>query len=263
MSENKLNFQIEFDAKVARIDQYFELVFLLDELDILNFSDIDKISDETLLNELELSSLSSLDGAYPLDADLKKILKANCYLILYNLIEGSLASGISAIFDEINSCSPLLKYKDVNEKIKVAWFKYKHKQYSIKQSKPKKEVVSAIENIYNEDVLFEHEQEGITRSGYEAYIDEVGREVSANIDEKNLQYFAELYGFQAPSADATETGVVKDFRNKLAHGEISFSEAGRAKTTEDIIKIKNKVVIYLEELLQNIANYIKNEGYKI
>lgn len=263
MNNNKLSFQIEFDAKIERVDQYFELVFLLDELDEISFSEIGKLTDYQSLNDLSLLNLKFLGGIYKLDIDLKKILKANCYLILYNLIEGSLVSGISAIFDEINSHIPLLKYKDVNEKIKVAWFKYKHKQYNLKSSKPKPEIVQALEKIYNEEVFFEHEVEGVVKSGHEAYLDTVGREVSANIDEKNLQYFADLYGFQAPITSATEIGIVKDLRNKLAHGEISFSEAGRTNTIEDLVKIKNKVFIYLDELLKNIAKYIKDEDYKV
>ncbi|MDY6993463.1 MAG: MAE_28990/MAE_18760 family HEPN-like nuclease [Pseudomonadota bacterium] len=56
--------------------------------------------------------------------------------------------------------------------------------------------------------------------------------------------------------------TVKTQRNQLAHGNISFSECGRDHTFIELNNIKNEVINYLEDILNNIENYIDNKAYK-
>lgn len=144
MNLPEYNFQIEFEQRLEEINKYFEWVFLIDNLDSIDISSIDKLSIEDILNPLNLIHLLNKKN-YVIDSDLNRILKANCYLILYNLVEGSLISGIDAIFLKINEYNPRLKYRDLSIELKEVFFKYKHKDWQIKKGKPKKEIVSDIE----------------------------------------------------------------------------------------------------------------------
>lgn len=56
--------------------------------------------------------------------------------------------------------------------------------------------------------------------------------------------------------------TVKTQRNLLAHGNISFSECGRERTFIELNDIKNEVINYLEDILNNIEIYIDNKDYK-
>ncbi|NEN91620.1 MAG: hypothetical protein F6K48_23030 [Okeania sp. SIO3H1] len=49
--------------------------------------------------------------------------------------------------------------------------------------------------------------------------------------------------------------------NNLAHGIKSFAEVGKDKSADELIKIKNKVVKYLRQIIENIEIYINNREY--
>ena len=55
--------------------------------------------------------------------------------------------------------------------------------------------------------------------------------------------------------------TVKNNRNDLAHGIKSFAEVGKDKSADELIKIKDKVVKYLRQILENISIYIDNQEY--
>ncbi len=55
--------------------------------------------------------------------------------------------------------------------------------------------------------------------------------------------------------------TIKSNRNDLAHGVKSFAEVGREKSADELLKIKNKVIKYLRNILVNIETYIANQEY--
>jgi len=50
-------------------------------------------------------------------------------------------------------------------------------------------------------------------------------------------------------------------RNDLAHGNKSFPEVGGETSIDDILKIKEEVIEYLQQILQNIQDYLENQEY--
>ncbi|NJR66204.1 MAG: hypothetical protein HC772_14175 [Leptolyngbyaceae cyanobacterium CRU_2_3] len=89
---------------------------------------------------------------------------------------------------------------------------------------------------------------------------------SGNLDGMKIRSTATEYGF-SHLTDYVKTGhgsdllTVKINRNDLAHGFKSFTEVGRDKTADQLLEIKNKVVKYLKQILQNIEQYLYNEEY--
>ncbi|WP_238446456.1 MAE_28990/MAE_18760 family HEPN-like nuclease, partial [Microcystis aeruginosa] len=47
----------------------------------------------------------------------------------------------------------------------------------------------------------------------------------------------------------------------LAHGNKSFAEIGRDITVEELLTIKEEVIAYLEQILNNINQYITGQDY--
>jgi hypothetical protein len=55
---------------------------------------------------------------------------------------------------------------------------------------------------------------------------------------------------------------IKDFRNKLAHGRITFAECGKDKSVADMINYKDNAIEYLECVLLNVQDYIRQKKFK-
>jgi hypothetical protein len=52
-----------------------------------------------------------------------------------------------------------------------------------------------------------------------------------------------------------------DHRNDLAHGNKSFAEVGQKVSIEDLLKVKEEVIEYLQQILQNIQDYLDKQEY--
>lgn len=73
----------DFETRVEEVDKYF--IFL-----------------ESLINETTKLAVSDSAGKYKtqsIDSELAKTLKANGFLLLYNLVESTMRNAIEAIFD--------------------------------------------------------------------------------------------------------------------------------------------------------------------
>lgn len=55
--------------------------------------------------------------------------------------------------------------------------------------------------------------------------------------------------------------IIKEKRNKLAHGQFTFSEIGRDYTINELIGFKNNTKNYLDNVLSEIESYINYKGY--
>ena len=89
---------------------------------------------------------------------------------------------------------------------------------------------------------------------------------AGNIYSKLIRETAKKYGFYSPTYDKKITNgedlyLVKKNRNDLAHGSKSFTEVGKEKGADELIKIKNQVVEYLEGILKKVETYIDKQEY--
>ena len=50
-------------------------------------------------------------------------------------------------------------------------------------------------------------------------------------------------------------------RNDLAHGNKSFAEVGQKVSIKDLLKVKEEVIEYLQQILQNIQDYLDKQEY--
>lgn len=174
---------------------------------------------------------------------LSKILKANGFLLLYNLIEATIRRSLVAVFNAVKSEN--LSYKDLSDKMRDLWIKQETKSIQdINQNRSKiKELAEAVLN----NLFLEIKPDTISISG--------------NIDAREIRHISEQIGCSTV-ADGRKLKSVKDNRNKLAHGEKSFSEMGRDISVIDLIQYRDEVKIYLDAVLTQVENYINSKGYK-
>ena len=61
--------------------------------------------------------------------------------------------------------------------------------------------------------------------------------------------------------DKNALAFVKDLRNKLAHGSISFEQSGENVTVADLKDLKQKTVDYLRQVVQSFKQYVNDCCY--
>lgn len=216
--------------------------------------------------------LSTNSGSFSMDQNLVKVLKANCYVMLYNLIEGSITEAIDAIFDTISLQN--VHFKDLTHDYKKIWLNYQQGLVRITaESSNKKDAKEHTKNTVGQslsDILntleyfkiltFTDQQKNIFEN-YKGYLKVVNAtEISGNLDAAKVRTLAKTYGFSVPER-CDDLLKIKNIRNKLAHGEMSFSDAG-AILVEELIDIKKNVFVYLQSILLNINDFIEHDRFK-
>jgi hypothetical protein len=248
-------FLSNFDDRKNEIHQYFNFLQFIEKY----------IAQKGNVLSIDNESLS-------FNQNLVKVLKANCYMMLYNLVEGSITEAIDAIFDAISTQQ--VHFKDLTHDYKKIWLNYQQGIVKITtESSNKKEVKDHAKNRVNRtlsDVLNHLEyfriltftdQQQNSFDNYKGYLKVVSTaEISGNIDAAKMRELAKTYGFSVPER-CNDMLKIKNIRNQLAHGELSFAEAG-VILLEELIDMKKNVFVYLEAILLNINDFIENEGFK-
>ena len=216
----------DFNIRVQEINRYF---LFLDAL----------VNERMKLVTLEDGIERKIRG---IDSDLAKTLKANGFLLLYNLVESSMTNAIEAIFDELKERK--IPFNSVRTEIKKVVLQ------NLKNRSP--------DDIHTKmtDISIDIITAGFRR-----------RELfSGNIDREEITKTARKYGFSCDT-NYLETkhgdnlyGVMKN-RNDLAHGNKSFSEIGKSTSIEDLLKVKEEIIAYIAQILNNIENYLVAQEY--
>lgn len=217
---------LDFNARVEEINNYF---LFLEKL-------INETTKLAVLNDNGGTKISSLDPA------LAKTLKANAFLLLYNLIESSMRNAIEAIFSELKDKK--VSFNSVRKELKKVVLQ------NFKNRSP--------DDIYNKitDISLD-----IITAGFKSQ-----ELFSGNIDRDEITRTARKYGFSYDT-DYSKTkhgenlyNIMRN-RNDLAHGNKSFSEVGKDISIGDLLKVKEEVIEYIGQILINIEKYLTNQEY--
>lgn len=181
--------------------------------------------------------------------DLLKILKANAFLLLYNLIESSIRNGVAKIYDAVRTDN--LGYVGICSELQVIWA---HQQFipdeGRKQENNAKRLMELIDSVLASQLIS---------------LDARDLPISGNVDADQIRALAQKYGFMFSAAPKLKGGHhlkrVKDERNSLAHGYKSFAECGRDLTYESLLEIRRQVIPYLRQVLRGIDRFITRRGY--
>jgi len=217
-----INTKSEYNKRLSEVDIYFDTLQLLD-----------KGSCKIVCNDI-LGQQSEKD----IDSNLSTILKANGFLLLYNLVEATIRNSINDIFVSVHSQN--ITFRHLTDNLRKLWVKQE-----IKNLKHEDIFNLSKKILENELILFKAECVNI----------------SGNIDAQKIRDIAKQFGYQE-TGNGRDLVTIKDKRNKLAHGEYTFSEIGRDYTVRDLIDFKNNTKSYLDNVLSNIEQYINNKDYK-
>lgn len=232
-----------FNRRVIEVDLYFKFLENLDKKEpSLHYQGLKTLEDDDI-QEVSLTM--------PISAELIKILKANAYLILYNLIEASFKEALWEILEKVQENN--LDYTSISENIQKIW--HTEKAWNYRNYTPNQ----FSDLIKNTAYLVLQDSIKFNRN----FINK--KQLSGNIDTNTIIALSALYGFALPKIKEQEKSnfdTVKTQRNNLAHGNLTFTECGKEYSITELIKLKNVVIEFMQEILQNISQFIEDEKYK-
>ena len=253
-----MGLQNNLTEKIREVESYFELLDFLD----------DTLTTMTIVQE------NDTDKNFRINTELSKVMKANCYLMLYNLVEGTVNESLNFIFSEISTQK--IHKDNLKPLYKKIWIDYKANLVKLvetnKSAFPNTNQSDILEQIDTFEIIdyVEKKEDGKTYFAYDAYIKTINRkDISGNLDVRHIrETLSTKYGFSHTPYDPHEVYsehlvVVKNVRNKLAHGEERFSEIGGRKSLAELVEIKNSVFEYLKTIVVSIDKFLVDEDYKI
>lgn len=205
------------------------------------------------LKELDSESFQRTENAqHYYNDNFIKILKANTLLMIYNLVESTVMGGILEIYDRVRQEG--LTYAGVCSEIKYIWFSYKFRQVYDQQAhynSYKGKALEIVNSILTGEII---------------ELDRKATDISGNLDAQQIRNVCSEHGihFRAKegSHGGTVLGTVKEKRNDLAHGTLSFAECGRDYSIDELWNIKEQTVLFLEGLLEGMKKYYDEKQYR-
>ncbi len=187
------------------------------------------------------------EETFPVSTKLQKILIANTFLLLYNLIESTVRNSIVEIYTKITDDQ--ISYQNLSQEMKEVWLEKIGKTLTENKQSDKKveeKLDNIVSDIINEKIIT---------------LTEKDIRVSGNIDANAIRKLAEKNGFEKVK-NGRYLEDIKNKRNYLAHGNQTFNDIGKDFTYKDLYEQKEDVFNYLEKVIQNIEDFIKNQKYK-
>lgn len=180
---------------------------------------------------------------------LVKIMKSNLLLMLYNLVEACVVSGMMEIYEDLKNdgCS----YNSVISEIQNIWAKNEINEIygpTTERIAYENRVQRIIQNITSESPII------LSR-------DALG--VSGNLNAKKIKEICDRHRIRYRLETRGELlERVKLERNNLAHGDVSFSDCARNLSLSDLETIKNEVFLFIDVILKGMTDYYIGKQYR-
>jgi DNA-binding ferritin-like protein len=223
----------EFDQRVVEVESYFAfLESALKNKAALSFEEADKPKIQII------------------DSELQKILKANSFILLYNLVESSFKSTLEKLCDDINHSQA--RYENAIPAIRKIWLQYDQKYFTVHPKGTVKldYVYEIIDDIANQILRLPENLDGMIISG--------------NLDSQKIKEYAKIYGIESEALhrkSCIKLFTVKNQRNALAHGNISFTQCGRDYDYSQLNEMKEAIINYMEFILKEFKRNIDQKYY--
>lgn len=232
-----------YDTRKKEIEDFIQL---------MKFLEMKENKKEDNLSEFARFFYQGEDKINMTYQSLINILKSNVSLMIYNLIEYTVTNLIDSIYDEIRTNN--LSYVDVNDYIRVIWRKTILK--------------STNDPNANYNTFLRKNEEIIGDIINQKTLDIQARNAlpTGNLDGNTIKDTFEAHGIHVKTSSTNYRPdiltSIKDRRNNLAHGSVSFVDAVRMDSIYDIENNEVFVVNFLEEVIEKVDKYINDDGYK-
>ena len=200
----------------------------------------------------ERANQAGLPASTPEVTLVSSVIRSNVKIMIYNIIEFTVTSLIRAIYDRIKNenCG----YVEVSEKLRALW----HRTQMRALSDPSASNDTAVR--ISKQLLDEAIANSVLRL-------DVRKTISGgNLDGNKILKLFDDHGVLVNVADAefkaNELKDIKDRRNDLAHGSVSFAEASNQVTTSELASLINHVDSFLAQLRKDVIAYLDSGNYR-
>lgn len=224
-----------FEQRLAEVNTYLEFLVSLDE--------------QTKRRP------PRLEGAREaITAEQQRILYSSVYLHLYNLVESTMTRCIEAVAEATHGAGRWTP-RDLNVALRQEWVRLKARTHT--ELTPEHRLERALK-------LFE---DLVVHKPLNAF--EFERGAGGNWDDDVIQKMSVRLGCVLSIAQASYSAIkrpgrdglkplslVKELRNNLAHGKISFAECAQDATVGELIELRDKTALYLREVVFSFIDYL-------
>lgn len=177
------------------------------------------------------------------------VLKSSFFIALYNNIEATMYSSLESLHYHIS----LQKSCDITEELQKRIIDYLLGRGNQEQLKDKEKISKIKKDILDNDIRFPNIDEFIKRKSI----------FSGNLDTRKIKSILLEYGIHKEKFGANEEHllIIKNKRNKISHGELSLSDAGKGIKNKELNEIFKSSKIVLEETIDSISEFINDQRY--
>ena len=196
-----------------------------------------------------------LDGAtHPISTQQQKILYSSVYLQLYNLVESTMTRCIDAVASAAKS-GGVWKPNDLSLALRKEWVRVTARTHM--DLTPEHRLESALTLCHHLVTALPITDFAIDKGGGGNWDDEAIEAISMRLGFQ-LQVSPIVYSaVKRPfKDDLGPLGLVKQLRNRLAHGSISFTECAENVTVARLVELKEKTTDYMREVVSCFENYV-------
>ncbi|MCU0470285.1 MAG: MAE_28990/MAE_18760 family HEPN-like nuclease [Arcicella sp.] len=199
------------------------------------------------------NSIFNVEEGFSIDTELTNILKANTFLLLYNLVESTIRNLLWDIWRALQQDG--VEYSQLVEEIKRILIERKISlDFYSNNNTITNQVMQVLNAVFSDlSVLHPSEKRDIFLEG-------------GNLGFTEIQKTFKKYGIrnitQNHSSQPEYFNKTKANRNHLAHGEKTFKECGRDYTYAELKEYNNSICEFLERVIGIVEVYIQNKNYK-
>ena len=228
----------QFEDRVAEIEEYIGFLELLDR---------------------EAKSGPPTLGGQAITTRQQRMLYSSVYLQLYNLVEATATWCISAM-SRATAANGAWGVKQLDLKVRQEWLRTNLRTHvPLGEDKRYSTSIAVCEGLL------------VNRPIEEWKIESGG---GGNWDDTSIESVSERVGCALEIAAGTRSAAlrpyrndknalryVKELRNKLAHGLISFEESGEGTTVGELVDLKTRTVDYLRAVVRSFKAYLDGHMY--
>ena len=170
------------------------------------------------------------------------ILKSAFILLLYNMLESTTVLVLERVHERVSSH----QYNELSDKLKKIFIEFYLLNENSKKQQGKLDLIIA---------------NNLTFPLFTDYSKKVNL-FSGNLDARELSAVIDKYGIGKITSDnKAKLLIIKNKRNKIAHGEEMFKESCRNLTTRELDLIKVATFVALEQMLNMTKLYFEQKRY--
>lgn len=178
-------------------------------------------------------------------------IKAGIVLMLYNAIESTMTKGLEKLHEIFIQQN--LRFDECTDEIRQLLLVYyenaREKSLDIHKRVPH---ILQLFDYMRGEIIFPLSYNQLCQF-YSLY--------SGNLDSREIISVLKKYGIGFEEK-ISELKTIKDDRNKLAHGELTFEEVGRNLSVPQLEHMTQKTFKYMEDVINAMEDFVEGKRYK-